>query len=159
MPLPLIYSKRKLVPSHLWEIPCHHATMPPLTFHLFKLSYVLSGWPPTKSHFSIEATARSPCRLGNAQVTMRNLIPPPKRQQETRDMLNNIMTRYLDRDICMELRLHGYRYGWGETGTKWAWAWNEQDAAMHGHAWPCKSGKWWVQRIGEQRGSWIEMWA
>ena len=95
MPLPLIYSKRKLVPSHLWEIPCHHATMPPLTFHLFKLSYVLSGWPLRKPHFSIEATARSPCTLGNAQVTMRNLIPPPKRQQETRDMLKNIMTRYL----------------------------------------------------------------
>lgn len=69
--------------------------MPPLTFHLFKLSYVLSGWPLTKPHFSIEATARSPCTLGNAQVTMRNLILPPKRQQETRDMLKNIMTRYL----------------------------------------------------------------
>ena len=69
--------------------PLMRNTMPPLTFHLFKLS----GWPLTKPHFSIEATARSPCTLGNAQVTMRNLISPPKRQQETRDMLKNIMTR------------------------------------------------------------------
>ena len=110
----------------------YHVTMPPLTFHhsLFKLSYVLSEWP------LLEDGERSPISPLKQQPAAH--VHPAAHKSPCRASFHFLkgskrLVTWVSHGICMELRLHGYEYGWEETGTKWAWAWDEQDAAMHGN--------------------------